>query len=266
MKDPDWMQTYVRLVQHEFSAEIFAGFQLAFMRPFAVPHMADVLAASGSMKRDAERRAYRTGLMMYEVIDGRLTSPRARRVISQINRAHAGFTINDNDFAFVLDSFIVVPTRHIDRMGWRKTTGHERGATWRFYVRLSELMNIASPPTCFEHAVDRFDAYESQHVQSSDTTLELGAQTLAVMKNRLPVAARRVAPTLFSAQLDDPPVAKALGLPKAPATLTTGIRLATALHGRRQARKHVSTPFFVPGQPAGRTFASGYTLDQLLAN
>lgn len=266
MMGTDWMQTYVRLVQHDLSAEAFAGFQLAFLRPFAVPRMADVLTASGSIKRDAERRAYTTGLMMYEVIDGRLDSTRARKVISQINRTHARFTISDDDFAYVLDSFIVVPTRHMDRMGWRKTTSLEREATWRFYCRLAELMNIASPPDSFEHAVERFDAYEALHVRRSSNTCELGAQTITILQNRLPPALRRLAPRLFSTQLNDPPVAEALGLPPAPAILTRAIRVASAAHGRRQAHKHATTPFFTPGQPAGHAYANGYTLEQLLSN
>lgn len=266
MTAADRTKAYVHLVQHDFSAEAFAGFQLAFLRPFAVPRMAEVLASSGSMSRDAERRAYTTGLMMYELIYGELESPRARRVISQINRTHAGFTISGEDFAFVLDSFIVVPTRHMDRMGWRKTTGDERDAIWSFYCRLGKLMNIASPPDSFDHAVQRFDAYEARHVRPSAATYELGRQTLSVMQNRLPTPLRRLAPRLFSTQLDDPPVAAALGLPRAPAALTATIRVATAAHGRRQAHKHATAPFFTPGQPAGRTYAQGYTLEQLLTN
>lgn len=266
MTASDWMQTYIRLVQHDMSAEAFTGFQLAFLRPFAVPRMADVLTASGSVNRDAERRAYTTGLMIYEVIDGRLESPRARRVISQINRAHAGFTIREDDFAYVLDSFIVVPTRYMDRMGWRQTTDIEREATWRFYCRLAELMNITSPPDSFEHAVERFDAYEARHVRPSANTYELGAQTIAVLQNRLPTVLRRLGPRLFSTQLGDPPVGKALGLPSAPAILTRVVRVASAVRGRRQARKYAVTPFFTPGQPAGRSYAGGYTLEQLLAN
>lgn len=262
----DWMQTYIRLVQHDMSAEAFTGFQLAFLRPFAVPQMADVLTASGSINRDAERRAYTTGLMMYEVINGQLESPRARRVISQINRAHARFTISDDDFAYVLDSFIVVPTRHMDWMGWRKTTNFEREATWRFYCRLAKLMNITSPPDSFEHAVERFDAYEAQHVRRSANTYKLGAQTIAVLQNRLPPPLRRLAPRLFSTQLNDPPVAEALGLPPAPAILTRAIRVASVAHGRRQAHKHATSPFFTPGQPAGHAYADGYTLEQLLSN
>lgn len=261
-----FVQTYVRMVQHDLSAEAFAGFQLAFLRPFAVPHMADVLSASGSMSRDAERRAYTTGLMMYEVIYGELESPRARRVISQINRAHAGLPISDEDFAFVLDSFIVVPTRYMDTMGWRRPTTIERDATWGFYCRLAELMNITYPPTSFDHAVARFDAYETRHVKPSTATRELGAQTLAVLQERLPMPLRKLAPQMFSTQLDDPPVAEALGLPRGRTVLTSTMRIATAAHGRRQSRKHATTPFFTPGRHAGRTYAQGYTLDQLLGN
>lgn len=261
-----WTSSYVRLVQHELPAEAFTGFQLAFLRPFAVPHMANILAASGAIRRDAEHRAYTTGLMIYEVIHGQLESPRARQVISRINRTHAGFSIADRDFAYVLDSFIVVPTRHMDRMGWRTTTEQERAATWRFYCRLAELMNIADPPTSFAHAVDRFDAYEAEFVAPSPATRELGALTLAVLQHRLPRPLQPLAPHLFSAQLNDPPVAVALGLPSTPRPLHRVVRLATATQGRLKARRHAHTPFFTPGQAAGNSYPDGYTLEQLLTN
>lgn len=266
MTGPDPIDTYVRMVQHDLSAEAFAGFQLAFLRPFAVPHLANILASTGSMQRDADHRAYQTGLMVYEVIDGRLETSRARRVIAAINRAHHGLPASNEDFAYVLDSFIVVVTRHMDRMGWRTTTEAERSATCKFYCRLAELMNIADPPASFDHAVERFDRYEAAHVRPSSTTRELGAATLSILRERLPRAVRPFAPRLFSAQLGAPRVAEALGLPSVTGPVRDFVRAASAVQGRLQARRHVTEPFFVPGQAAGRTYPDGYTLDELLGH
>lgn len=266
MTNEQWMTDYVRLVQHDLSAEAFTGFQLAFLRTMAVPHLAEVLAASGPMRTDAERRAYTTGLMMYEVIEGRLESPRARRVIKKINRAHAGLPSTSSDFSYVMDAFIVVPTRHMDRMGWRKTTTSERVATWRFYCRLSELMNISNPPASFEHAVERFDRYENENVRPSLATIELGALTLEVLQNRLPRLVKPLGARLFAAQLDAPHVAEALGMPAASSSLRRLVRVASALDGRRKAKQRATDAFFTPGQPAGRCYANGYSLEELLAN
>lgn len=264
MTSTDPIDTYVRLVQHDLPAEAFAGFQLAFLRPFAVPHLADILASSGSTQRDASHRAYRTGLMMYEVIHGRLDSPRARRIITAINLAHRGLPAADEDFAYVLDSFIVVVTRHMDRMGWRATTVAERNATWRFYSRLAQLLNIADPPASFDHAAERFDRYEAVHVRSSAATRELGAATLSILQDRLPRVVRPFAPYLFSAQLGAPRVAQALGLPTVTGPVRRLVRGAGAVQGRLQAKRHATEPFFVPGQAAGRSYPDGYTLEELL--
>lgn len=264
MSSPDPIDNYVRLVQHELSAEAFAGFQLAFMRPFAVPHLADILASSGSMQRDAYRRAYTTGLMMYEVIDGRLETSRALRIIAAINHAHRGLPATNEDFAYVLDSFIVVVTRHMDQMGWRTTTESERIATWRFYCRLADMMNIADPPDSFDHASERLDRYEAAHVRPSSTTRELGAATLSILMERLPRVIRPFAPQFFSVQLGAPRVAEALELPMVKSPVRGFVRGAGAVHGRLQAKRHATTPFFVPGQAAGRIFPDGYTLEELL--
>ena len=143
---------------------------------------------------------------------------------------NAGVASTSADFSYVIDAFVVVPTRHMDRVGWRRTTTRERVATWRFYCRLSELMNLSDPAASFDDAAARFDHYEAENGRRSPETLELGSLTLDLLRNRLPRFSQGLAPRLFAAQLDAPHIAHALGL------------------------------------PAGRTFAHGYTLEQLLAD
>lgn len=46
---------------------------------------------------------------------------------------------------YILNALIVIPTRFMDRYGWRAATEHEQEATWRFYEVLGERMGIADP-------------------------------------------------------------------------------------------------------------------------
>lgn len=256
-------QQYRKLVQVTMPAESFAAFQLAFLRPFAVPRMASLLLRAGSVSSDAEMRAYRTGLQMYEVIEGGLDSPRARKVISHINRAHAAHSISDRDFQYVLDAFIVVPLRHMEEFGWRKPLDHERQAAVEFYTALGRRMAIEAPARTFDEAADRFDAYEQMNVAVSKETLELGELTLDVLRRRLPRQVQPYAGALFSAQLSDDRVGRALGLPPSSRVLRTLMRPALRTHGVQTSLRHRRRPFFAPGQPA-KPFPEGYELSDIL--
>lgn len=254
---------YRRLVQHTMSAEAFAAFQLAFLRPFAVPRMADVLLRVGSILKDAELRAYRTGLQMYEVICGGLESPRARRVLSHINRAHAAHTIAPKDFDYVLDAFVVVPVRHMEVFGWRSPTDAERDSAVAFYRGLGARLGIRGLPPRYVDVTARFDAYESEHLKASASTVELGRLTIDVLRARLPTRLQRHASALFSAQINDDRVTDALGLPRANRALQRALVPALKVHGAQTALRHRRGPFFSPGQPA-RVFPDGYQLDDIL--
>ncbi|MBD2759919.1 DUF2236 domain-containing protein [Yimella sp. cx-573] len=254
---------YRDLVQTVMAAESFAAFQLAFLRPFAVPHMADRLVQAGFVTSEPELRAYRTGLQMYEVIEGGFTSPRARRVLAHINRAHRGRSIPPSDFGYVLNSFIVVPIRHIETFGWRRATEGERQLCVDFYRLLGARMAITELPSSYSEAADRFDAYESRHVRPSNSTRELGRLTLGVLQGRLPRQMQHLAPRLFATQLNDDRVAEALGMPPSSVVARTLLRPALKLHGAQTAVRHRRRPFFTPGQPA-RLFPQGYSLDEIL--
>lgn len=254
---------YYNLVQHAMPAESFAAFQLAFLRPFAVPRMADLLLRAGNVTADAELRAYRTGLQMYEVIAGRLDSPRARTVLSHINRAHAAHHISEEDFNYVLDAFIVVPLRHIENYGWRRPTALERHATVEFYRALGSRMAIRDLPATYADVAERFDTYEAANVGQSVSTLQLGKLTLEVLRRRLPSPVKPYASQLFSAQLHDARVADALGLPSPSSALQGALQPVLRAQGALVAFKHRNRPFFTAGQPA-RPFPSGYSLPDIL--
>ena len=118
----DWEGLYRLTMLVEAPAPARFGFQLAFLRPFAVPRMADVLVAAGGMSANPMRRTYDTGLLIYELIAAGLDSPTGRAVVSAINRAHRHRSINEEDMTAVLCAFIVTPLRHLVRASWRTPT------------------------------------------------------------------------------------------------------------------------------------------------
>lgn len=260
----DWEQVYRRFALWEFPSEVRMGFQLAFLRPFAVPRMAEVLLRAGSITQDPEKRAYHTGIVIHELIVDGLEGARGRRMIAHMNRRHRDPQILQEDLTYVLCAFIVVPVRYAMRVGWRPVTAVEREASLRFYQRMGELMNISEIPPSYEAAEGILEDYERRHIAASAGGLRLGQDVIGVLRRRLPAPLRPLAEPMFTSQLDDERLITALGLMPPGRTAKA---LASALAQLRRKveplRQAPAKPSFYPGQAAGRIYPQGYTLEQV---
>lgn len=262
--DGDWEEIYRRFTLWEFPTEVRMGFQLAFLRPFAVPRMAEVLLNAGIITGDPTRRAYHTGIVIHEIIVDGLDGPRGRRMVAHMNRAHRRPGVLQVDLTCVLCAFIVVPVRYTQAVGWRAPTAVEIEASFRFYRRMGSLMNIEHIPESYAAAAQMLDDYEREHVAPSSAGQRLGADIVAVLRRRLPRFARGVAEPLFVSQLASPAIADAVGLRSggkaARAVVPVAIRVRRYLTRHRPA---ASAPSFTPGQSAGPVYPHGYSLDQI---
>lgn len=260
----DWLQIYQRLILWELPAEARFGFQLAFYRPLAVPRMAELLHSTGHMQFDTTRRAYDTALVLHEIIYCGVDSERGRRMVRLMNRLHDRPDIHAEDMTYLLSALMVVPTRFMDRWGWRTVTEAERHATWRFWDELGERMSIAVRPGSYDDAVALVDRYEPAHFAPSEAGALLTRAALDALRDRLPRPARPLAPRLTSALVGDPNVSRALSLPvpnRASMGVVTGAGALRRIIQRRQPP--TSEGWFTPGQAAGRVYPHGYELDQL---
>lgn len=260
----DWHEIYKRLTLWELPVEARLGFQLAFYRPFGVPRMAAVLHASGHLRRDATRRAYDTGLIIHEIIWGGVDSDRGRRMVDLMIKLHDRGDIEVEDMRYVLNALMVVPTRLMDRYGWRRVTPAERVATWRFYDRLGESMLIDGRATSYDDAERQFADYEAQQLITSEAGAELTAGVLKVLRRRLPLPARPLAAQITAVFVGDLRVIRALSLPEPRAWVGLPVVLGSKVRRMMQRRQPPEgQPSFWPGRPAGSVYPSGYTLDQL---
>ncbi|GAB3917815.1 hypothetical protein GCM10011575_41930 [Microlunatus endophyticus] len=262
--EQDWHEIYKRLTLSELPAEARFGFQLAFYRPLAVPRMAKLLQSTGHMQFDTTRRAYDTGLIMHEIIYGGVDSDRARRMVKLLNRLHDRSDIHAEDMTYLLAALMVVPTRFMDRYGWRTVTNAERRATWRFWDAVGDRMTISDRPASYDDAEVRLDRYEETEFAASEAGALLTNAAINALRDRLPRPVRPFGPQLTSTLVGDPRVSRALSLP-APNPFFTGLAAGVAgVRRQLQRRRAPSTKvWFTPGQPAGEIYPHGYELDQL---
>lgn len=266
-RDGDWQRAYRLLVLRELPKEARQGWQVAFLRTYATPRMADLLIESGALLTGARKRAHDTYLLLYEIIHHGLDDPRSRRAISTINRAHRPWAIEPEDMTYVLCAFLVVPIRQIDTTGWRPTTDREKACAHRFVARLGELMGIGDIPADYADAERILDAYERLHVAPGESSRRLSGPLLDVLRAPYPRLLQPAVAPLFSLLLGDPRLSRALWLPVAPAPVRAAFRAALRVRGlvlRQLSPNDAATAaVFTPGMSVSGVYPDGYDLGEL---
>src|SRR3954454_24907352 len=254
-----------RFMLQQFSSVARMGWQLAFLRPFAVPRMARILIHAGQLVDNPRKRAYDTGLIIYEIVYGGLDSPRAREMVALINRAHHGRAISDEDMTYVLCAFIVTPIRHIGWVGWRSLTPEEKHSAVVFFGRLGRLMNIKAIPATYTEAEQFYDDFESRNIAPSPEGEILGTNLIRVLKDMQPAAARPLAAPIFTILLRDRRVAEAVGLrPPRAVTQRIAVELARLRAGWHRDAAPPDNPICTPGRPVRPIYPHGYAVYELV--
>ncbi len=257
-------ETIYRLTAlYEFAWEMSIGLNLAFYRTFAAPRIAAVLARSGEVERSPRKRSFDTGLYMYELIEHGYDHPRGREVVRALNRLHHRWDITNEDYLYVLATFVVVPTRWIDDFGWRQLTAVEREATAAFYYRLGQLMAIRDIPDGYEGFAQLLDEYEAAHLARTDAGVRQMVATQQIIADRFPRPLRALAPIMTGVLLDDR-LCDCLGVPPAGPRTRRAVRTLLRVRGaavqRLPARRQ---SWFTPGEMAHSVYPHGYAMHDL---
>ncbi len=260
----EWEEIYRRTMLWEFAHEARMGWQLAFLRPFCEPGMARTLVESGALVHSPLKRAYDTGLIIYEAVHHGLDHPRGRRMVTIMNQAHRGYDLHPDDMTYVLCAFIVAPFRYIEWAGWRRLLDVERAAAVAFYGRMGELMNIERRPRTYSEAETILDDYERDRVVPSADAAVLGEKLMEVFRGRLPAPLRPHAVKLFGVLLNDRRIDRALGYRPPSRIDQSAANVGARIYGLVHAQtRPMAKPIFTPGNCAGAAYPHGYTPDQL---
>ena len=136
----------------EFPWDTTRSLELALFRTFAVPSVAAVLDSSGEFGRAAQKRYDDTDLILSTIVEAGYDSDEGTRAIRQMNRIHGRFEISNEDFLYVLSSFVFEPIRWNARFGWRPLIEAEKLATFEFWREVGRRMAIKEIPRALRGA------------------------------------------------------------------------------------------------------------------
>ena len=216
------------LANYEFPFDLSRALELALYHTYGSASVAGLLDRTGEFAKRGQKRYDDTRLLISQFVEAGWQTDLGRRSIAQMNKIHGFFAIPNDDYLFVLWTFIDFPLQWTDEFGWRQFTPHERQAWFNFWIAIGREMGIKDLPADKARYDAFIAAYEAREMVYSDASHRVALATVRVMENWLP-APLRVAVLPIAACLLRPQFLTAAGIKPPPAWLKSTIRSALKL-------------------------------------
>jgi ER-bound oxygenase mpaB/B'/Rubber oxygenase, catalytic domain len=228
----------------EFPWDTTRSLELALFRTFAVPSIAELLDRTGEFGRAAQKRYDDTDLILSTIVEAGYDSEEGKRAIRQMNRIHGRFEIANEDFLYVLSSFVFEPIRWNARFGWRPLIETEKLATFEFWREIGHRMAIEDIPESYAELESYNEGYERERFRRTDATERVARATRDMFLAWFPGLPKRFGAQAIYALMDEPLV-DAFGFPRPPRALRAAVetslraraRLVALLPPRRRPRR-----------------------------
>ena len=248
----------------DFPWDTQRALELALVRTFAIPKSSALLVATREFTERTQKRYDDTVAIISALGFYGYSSNTGKRALRRMNQIHGHYTIPNDEFLYVLSTFVLEPLRWNERYGWRRLSDIERQATFVFWQEVGKRMNISDIPASLAD-LDAFNrAYEAEHFAFhpnnrilADATEELFVSWFLPRGATWPRwLARETVHCLMDAPMRD-----AFGYDDPPAWLQRLI--AGGLQARKRLWRYLparQTPYMLPPL---RSYPEGYALEQL---
>ena len=247
---------------YEFPWDSVRALEVALYRTYCIPSISKLLDRTGEFYAHAQRRYDDTAILVAEMCEWGYEEGRGKEALERMNWAHSHFRISNDDFLYVLSTFIFEPIKWIDAFCWRKLCRNERLGYYVFWREIGTRMGMKDIPPTYEAFQAWTAAYEKANFRFADTNQRIGAATRDLFASWTPGLMAPFVRYGIYALLDDDMLV-AFGFPK-PLPLTRPvIRGALRMRGRLvRWLPPRNAPHFFTDNP-NRTHANGYEIAKL---
>lgn len=198
---------------YEFPFDTTRALEMALFRTFCVPSISGLLDRTGEFRQRSQKRYDDTDILISELMEWGYSSDRGQRAIQRMNQLHGRFTIANEDFLYVLSTFLFEPIRWNQRYGWRTMCEQERLGLFYFWCAVGQRMNIQQIPEDYQ-TFKRFNVeYERQQFRYTPSNHRIGTATVELFVEWFP---RMLSPLVRSAihAMLEPHLITAFGFPQ----------------------------------------------------
>jgi hypothetical protein len=247
---------------YEFSWDSIRALEIALYRTYCVPTISALLDRTGEFRERTQKRYDDTSLLIAEMCKYGYLEGRGKEALERMNWAHSHFKISNDDYLYVLSTFIFEPVYWIDKYGWRKTCGQERLGYYYFWREVGTRMGMKDIPPSYDAFETWKDEYERKYFVFADTNNRVGSYTRDLFASWFPRLFTPVVRYTIYAMLDDN-MLESFGFPKpfpvARALVDKGLRLRGRLVRFLPPRR--KPHFFMDNR--NRTYPGGYMIKKL---
>ena len=247
---------------YEFSWDLNRALEVALFYTYGSQPVSKLLDRTGEFEKHGQKRYDDTALLIGYFIEFGWDGEIGRRALERMNRTHGHYRIRNEEFLFVLWSFIEFPIRWTDRHGRRRMTAHEKRAWFNFWHEIGRRMGLRDIPSTkadFDAFIQR---YEERHFVYAESSARVTDATVRIVQNWLPPFLRpAVKPVVCSLMPDN--FLDAVGYPRPPAWHRRAVE--GVLRGVGRFHRYFALGNY-PGETARRrqrTYPSGYTIEAL---
>lgn len=247
---------------YEFPWDTVRALEIALYRTYCVPSISALLDRTGEFRQRTQQRYDDTALIVAEMCEWGYENGRGREALERMNFIHGHFKISNEDYLYVLSTFVYEPIRWIDRFGWRKLCEQEKLAAYYFWREVGKRMGIKDIPPSYETFEHYNRNYEREHFRYADSNKNVGSATRDLFASWFP---RLFAPLVrhgVYAMLEERMLV-AFGFPRPFPFMPSLARFALKLRGQIvrffPPRKK---PHFFTDIPS-RTYPHGYEISKL---
>lgn len=218
------------LTAYEFPADLTHALEQALFHTYGSRSISRLLDRTGQFRRAGQKRYDDTYLLIAHFMESGWDSDVGRRALARMNEIHGHYRIPNEDYLFVLWTFIDFPLDWLRSYGWRALTPHECEAWFHYWRGIGERMGLSDLPAS-KDAFDLFVGdYEAREFVPDEASRRVTADTVAIFEAWLP---RPLRPTVrpVAACLARPRFRQAVAWPE-PSAL-----LQVLLYGALQLRR-----------------------------
>lgn len=247
---------------YEFSWDIARALEMALFYTYGSASVSRLLDRTAEFEKFGQKRYDDTAILIGHFVESGWDGEFGNKALERMNKTHGHYTVPNDDFLFVLWTFIEFPIRWTDSYGRRCMTEHEKRAWFNFWVGIGERMGLSDIPKSkadFDAFIHR---YEAKHFVYSEANQRVADATVRIMANWFPAFMRpAVKPIIYC--LMPANYLRAVGYPIAPSwarSLVTGV--LKLVGGVNRLFPFGDYPRLVINRKE-RTYYQGYQIDEL---
>ena len=155
------------LATYEYPYDTQRALELALFYTYGSQSVSKLLDKTREFANDGQKRYDDTRILIGLFLESGWEGDFGRQAIARINRTHSHYSIYNDDFLFVLWTFIEFPIRWSKQFAYRAMTAHEQKAWFHFWHEVGTRLNIQHIPAnkkAFDDWVKHYETREMREI------------------------------------------------------------------------------------------------------